>query len=64
MSRFNLESQRSHEKFGWKRIGSFIVFRLGRLELGGFTVPPFVHASIRKASRTQLELRPDVLEAS
>jgi hypothetical protein len=60
LTRFNVQSRRSHAHLGWRRAGSAVILKIGALEALFATVPPFVSISTKR--RPRLRLRADVLQ--
>jgi len=61
LSRFNIESRKSHKHFGWKCLGRAIFVQIWGAELMLCTMSPYFNFSARKSGRVRLKLRPDVL---
>jgi len=60
-TRFNLASQRAHERLGCKPVGNVLFFHFGPVQLMVGTLWPFLHLSLSPAQRVSLRLSPAVL---
>ncbi len=57
VSRFNVASQKNHEKFGWHRLGRCWFVKGRRFQLMVATVRPYVHLSFSGRSQPLIRLR-------
>ena len=57
VSRFNLASRKTHQHFGWKRLGRAFFLKAKRLQLMVATISPYVHIAVNNSSRPTFELR-------
>lgn len=61
LTRFNLDSKRAHQHFGWKRVGQAIFIRLDGIQIMFANIAPFVHLCGARSPGPRLKLKPDAL---
>jgi hypothetical protein len=61
LTRFNLESRRAHAHLGWKRVGTGVFLKVGRLECMVANLAPYIAVTWGPRQRVKLTLRHDVL---
>jgi hypothetical protein len=57
VSRFNLASRRTHQHFGWKRLGRAFFLKAKQFQLMVATISPYVHIAMNNSSRPTFQLR-------
>lgn len=63
VSRFNQASKRSHDHFGWKRVGKAAILKAWRLQVFTANTSPYVRISLSDAGRPTIELSAQALLA-
>lgn len=61
LTRFNLQSRRSHQHLGCKRVAQAVFLKIWQVEFMVATIFPYINLSLRKSGRARLKLRPDIL---